>query len=79
MIQHRILYRVIDEDGIAHVGRAFGEEDVRQLLEKLKKKHRDAQLYHLELEETVESIEPPPPFESMKKFIILIRASYLQF
>lgn len=57
MFQHRILYRVIDEDGVTHVGRNFGEEDVRALIDVLNKRFRDNQFMHLELEESVEHVD----------------------
>lgn len=57
MLQHRILYRVIDEDGVTHVGRHYGEEDVRALLDKLNRQYRDNQLIHLEHEETIEHVD----------------------
>lgn len=51
-IQHRILYRIVDEDGQKLFGIHDGSEDVRELLEVLHKKYRDAQYMYLELEET---------------------------
>jgi hypothetical protein len=56
-VQHRILYRVIDEAGVTHVGRHYGEEDVRALRDKLDKQYRDAQLIYLEHEETIEHVD----------------------
>jgi len=57
MIQHRILYRVIDETGTTFVGRNFGEEDCRELIEILNKRYRDNQLIYVELEESVEHVD----------------------
>jgi len=48
---------VIDECGVTHVGRHYGEEDVRALLDKLNRQYRDNQLIHLEWEETTEHVD----------------------
>lgn len=51
MIQHRILYSVLDEDGNATAGRYVGPDDVRAYLEYLRKRFRDAQYIYCELED----------------------------
>lgn len=57
MFQHRILYRVIDEEGVTHVGRNFGEEDAAALIVILNKRYRDNQFMYVELEESIEHVD----------------------
>lgn len=58
MLQHRLLYRVVDEDGLSTVGTTVGDEDVREFVEKLNKRFRDAQSIHVELVDTFEIPDP---------------------
>lgn len=53
MLQHRILYQVV-EDGITTAGRTVGVEDVREYLVILRKRFRDATYIYCELEDSFE-------------------------
>ena len=63
MLNHRIRYKIIDENGQTVWGRTLVEEDVRAYAEVMRKRWRDAQYIWLELEAVIDIPEQLTPDE----------------
>lgn len=60
MIQHRIQYHVVDEDGKATTGITIGSENVTEWVAQLNKRYRDNLYVHAELLESWDDTELDP-------------------